>query len=169
MKYTSAQAAKLIRTLNEELDALSEMEEKSSAFTASLDENIEDVRPQYDFLETRKKECDLMERIRKVKHAVNLFNAGTVVPGFDMTIDRMLVYIPQLNERKRRLSEMALRLPKERNRAYASAGNTVIEYTYANYDVEEARRMLAEVTDTLAKAQTALDELNNSVTFEIEV
>ena len=37
-----------------------------------------------------------------------------VVDGFGITIDEMLVYIPQLTKRKIKLLKMKSRLPKER-------------------------------------------------------
>lgn len=42
-----------------------------------------------------------------------------------------------------------------------------MEYKYANYDIAQAEADLAAVTDELARAQTALDVVNNSVTLEI--
>lgn len=167
MQYTSAEAGKLLRKLNEEYQTLITKENKSSVFTAAVGENIDDVRPAYDFAETRTKIRDLQAKIRKVKHAINGFNLETTVPGYDMTIDQMLVYIPQLSEEKRLLTEMAGRLPKARTQAYGN--RTIIEYDYANYDVEEASRALEGVTDELSKAQTALDVVNNSKSFEIDI
>lgn len=167
MRYTSAEAAKLLRKLNEDYQALTQRESKASVFTAAVEENVEDVRPLYDFADTNAKMRELTEKIRKVKHAVNAFNLKTEVPGFQMTIDQMLVYIPQLSEQKRRLTEMAARLPKERVNSYGA--RTIVEYNYTNYSVEDAAKELAAVTDELAKAQTALDVVNNSEAFEIEV
>ena len=55
MKYTSAEAAKLLRKLNEEYQALIDREQKSAIFTAAVDEKLEDVRPAYDFAGTNTK------------------------------------------------------------------------------------------------------------------
>ena len=55
MKYTSAEAAKLLRSLKEELAALNAMQDRSAEFIAAVGEDIESVRPQYDFLETQGK------------------------------------------------------------------------------------------------------------------
>ena len=167
MKYTSAEAAKLLRKLNEEYQALVEREQKSAVFTAAVDEKLEDVRPAYDFAGTNAKLQELQTKIRTVKHAMNTFNLQTEVPGFSMTIDQLLVYIPQLSEQKRRLTELAARLPKARTQSYGA--RTIVEYDYANYDIEEAAKALEAVTDQLAKAQTALDVVNNSKTFEISL
>ena len=45
MRYTSAEAAKLLRKLNEDYQALTQRESKASVFTAAVEENVEDVRP----------------------------------------------------------------------------------------------------------------------------
>ena len=44
----------------------------------------------------------------------------------------------------------------------------IVEYRYANYDVEKAASDLSAVSDELARLQVALDVVNNSVTLEIE-
>jgi len=165
--YTSSEAAKLLRRLNEEHESLKSRENKCCTFNISLEEKVEDVRPEYDFTEVQERLELLEAQVRYVKHAINEFNTRTVVPGFDLTIDQMLVYIPQLSEKKRRLARMAERLPKERLDASGYGGKTIIEYRYANYDVKLAKERLAAVTDELAKAQTALDVVNNSAVMEL--
>ena len=169
MTYTSAEAAKLVRTLNEEQAAMKEKEAKTAVFVAALEENIEDVRPAYDYEAVQEAIKDLEGKVRKVKHAINLFNMTTEVPGFDMTIDQMLVYIPQLNERKYKLTQMAARLPKERQSSSGYGGKAIVEYKYANYDIEKAEADLKAVTEELAKAQTALDVVNTTATLELEL
>ena len=167
MKMTSAEAAKLVRELNETHEALKTKEKKSCTFVCSLNEDLESVRPAYLFEETQKELDRLEKRIRSVKHAINVFNMTTEVPGFDMTVDQLLVYIPQLSERKRRMAEMAERLPKERYDS-SSFASTIIDYRYTNYSPAAAEAALLWTTRELARAQTALDTLNNSVTFEVE-
>lgn len=169
MKYTSAEAAKLLRKLNEEQGALREKESKVSQFVASLEEDIESVRPVYDYKETQEKLAELEKKVRVLKHAINQFNLTTEVPGFGMTVDQMLVYIPQLSEKKRKLAEMATRLPKERMNAGGYGGKAIVEYMYANYDIAEAEADFEAVSEELAKAQTALDVVNNSATLEIDI
>ena len=95
-QITSAMAAKYLRKLNEEHDALLQKEKKSDTFTASVQEKIEDVRPEYDYAAVQLQLRDLEDRIRKIKHSINQFNLTQIVPEFNMTIDQMLVYIPQL-------------------------------------------------------------------------
>ena len=165
MKYTSAEAAKLLRGLGEELEAVYSAETASREFVAATVEDLESVRPKYDFAETQKEIERLQREIRKVKHAINLFNTTTVLPDLGMTIDEALVYIPQLSVKKNKLANMRNRLA--RTREYSRAGSNIIEYRYANYDIEAADAEFKRVSDLLAKAQTALDVVNNSVKFEI--
>ena len=165
MKYTSAEAAKLLRGLNEELGSVLNAETSSREFVAATSEDVESVRPAYDFAETQKEVERLRKEIRKVKHAINTFNTTTVIPELGMTIDEALVYIPQLSAQKSKLLIMRSRLAKTRE--YSRAGSSIIEYRYANYDIKVADEEFKRVSDLLAKAQTALDVVNNSVKFEI--
>ena len=84
MKYTSAEAAKLLRELNDRHDNLELQENLCSVFNAALGENIEDVRPEYDYRLVQDQLADLEQQIRKVKHVISMFNLTHLVPGFDM-------------------------------------------------------------------------------------
>ena len=104
MNYTSAQANKRLKKLTDEYVSLREKESRSREFRAAAGENVESVRPAYDYADTQRRLAELERCIRRIKHAINLFNATHTVPGFDMTIDEMLVYIPQLTRRKNKLA-----------------------------------------------------------------
>lgn len=170
MKYTSVEANKLLRKLNEEKSQLEAMERQSSTFNAALGEDIESVRPAYDYVKVQEKLIDLDSKIRTVKHAINLFNTNQVVPEFNMTIDQMLVYIPQLTIRKQKLQEMSMRLPKTRDNAIGFGRNSsIIDYRYTNYNPEQVKQDSQEVSDLLAKTQTALDVVNNLEKMEIDI
>ena len=169
-QMTSAMAAKELKKLNDKHDALISREKKSRVFTAAIQENIEDARPAYDFEETQNELRRIEESVRKIKHSINSFNLTQKVPGFDMTIDQMLVYIPQLTARKRKLSYMCDRLPKERcDNGGISRSSSIVEYEYSNYDIEQAEAEYSQVADELAKAQNALDNVNSTVEFEVEI
>ena len=168
MKYTCAEAAKVLRKLNEDLKVLRAKEMKGYRFTAAVDEDLASARPVYNYIQTQDEQLQIEAKIRKVKHAINRFNLETVIPEFEMTVDEMLVYIPQLSERKRKLTQMASFLPKERvSNGYQST--KIIEYTYTNYDLQQAADDLARVSDELARAQTALDVINNQGQLELEI
>lgn len=172
MKYTSSEAAKLLQKLNEELNEVKRMEAMSSTFNAALGENAEEVRPAYAFREVQEKIAVLQEKIRKVKHAINVFNCGQEVPGFDMTIDQILILIPQLNKEKGKLDAMANTLPKVRDNMqgpFRGNASNFIDYKYANYEISDAKAALKTVSDRLSQAQTALDLVNSTVQFELEL
>ena len=86
--------------------------------------------------------------------------------GFHMTIDEMLVYIPQLTQRKNKLADMKARLPKERVEEYGRQSN-IIDYTYANYDLAAVEADYEKTADELSRAQLALDAVNQRDTFEL--
>ena len=169
MLVTSAQAAKLLRQLNDELRALQLKEANSNSFVAAIQEDVESVRPEYNFKKMREAQTEVERRIRKVKHAINVFNTTTIVPDFNITIDEMLVYLPQLSKQCEVLSKMRDAMPKVRISSGYSGGGSIIDYRYANYDIEEVGKCYTELSDTLAKAQTALDLINSTVEFEINI
>lgn len=168
-EMTSAMAAKELKKLNDQHDALVKKEKKSSVFTVAIQENVEDVRPAYDFGQTQEELQQLEQKIRILKHAINRFNLTQEVPGFGMTIDQMLVYIPQLTARKQKLDKMRDRLPKERAevRSFGRTSN-IVEYDYSNYDIRQAEDAYRKIMDELAAAQNALDHVNSTITFEVE-
>lgn len=169
MQYTSSEANKLLRRLHEERDALIEREKKSSIFLAAMGEDPESVRPAYDFSAVQKTLDELDQKIRIVKHAINRFNLEHTVDGFAMTVDQILVYIPQLTAKKQKLGQMKNRLPKQREMPHTFSRGNIIDYSYANYDISLVQAEYETVTDELARAQTALDVLNNTKTMEIAI
>ena len=170
MKMTSAQAAKLLKKFNEEYVVIAELEDQTRTFNAALGENPDTVRPDYDYKKTQEKLAEVENKTRRLKHAINMFNTTHTVPGFDMTVDEMLVYIPQLTKRKEKLARMRATLPKSRVKSDRYGSNTnIIDYVYTNYDIEAVKADYEKVSDELSKAQTALDKLNNTETFDIDI
>ena len=125
------------------------------------------MRPDYDFAKTQSALAEVERKIRKLKHALNVFNSTTVIPEFDMTIDEMLVYIPQLTARKNKLSSMKDKLPKVREQSRTNS--SILDYRYLNYDVNEVAAEYEKAADTLASAQNALDAVNMTLTLDIEL
>ncbi|MBR4201246.1 MAG: hypothetical protein IKQ91_08240 [Oscillospiraceae bacterium] len=169
MLFTSAKASKLLRKLNEELQKLEIREDNSKTFLASLEEDPESVRPDYDYSAMLVQMTELEQRIRKLKHALNVFNSTTVIPEFGITIDEMLVYMPQLTHRCSRLSAMQNVMPKARAEAGYGHVSTIIDYRYVNYDIEQVTKDHEALSDTLARAQMALDLVNSTVQFDIDI
>lgn len=125
MKYTSAQANKLLKKLNDEYSALLDKEQRSRDFRAAMGEDIESVRPAYDYAKTQARLEELEGAIRRLKHAINRFNTTQVVDGFGITIDEMLVYIPQLTKRKSKLLEMKAGCPKSALKSSTAGSRTL--------------------------------------------
>lgn len=171
MQYTSSEAAKLLHTLKDEEQALLSKEHLSSTFVAAIEEDVESVRPAYSYSETQQKLAEVREKVRRVKHAINCFNVTQQIPELGMTIDQVLVYIPQLTAQKAKLDRMRNRLPKQRDEGggYYGRSKTIVEYTYANYDIEAAEKDYDQISAELSKVQTALDVVNNTVKFEIDI
>ena len=53
MKYTSAEAGKLLKKLNDDRASILLREENGKEFLAAVGEDIESVRPDYNFKETQ--------------------------------------------------------------------------------------------------------------------
>lgn len=167
MKLTSAEANKMIRALKDQYRLLFSQEENVVSFIAATTENVEEVRPSYSYEETAAKYDEIERKIRKIKHALNVFNSTTKVDGFDMTIDEMLVFLPQATDRLRKLSGMLAK--PEKSRAENTGRTNIIEYEYLNYDLEKVRQDYDALMDRKSRALSALDVLNNTVQFEVEL
>jgi hypothetical protein len=131
MQCTSAQANKILKKLAEERERLLSLERAGTVFIAATTEDKESARPEYSYKDTKKALAKIEADIRVIKHAINVFDTTHFVEGFDNTGDQMLIYIPQLVERKYQLSQMAQALPKQR---LTSNGRTnLIEYQYVRF------------------------------------
>ncbi len=167
MEYTSAEANKLLKKLNDTYQALLYEEEQSSTFLAAMGEEPETLRPDYDYSEMQVKLKELERKIMAVKHAINLFNTTHTLEGFGLTIDQALVYMPLLSSRVKKLAEMKARLPKAREKQERYSGVNIIDYRYINYDRSTAADDYEKAFDELCRLQTALDAANNAERFEI--
>lgn len=171
MKYimTSAEAAKFLKKLNEQKKMLLCEERRSCVFNASLGEDVDSVRPKYDYEQTQTALRSCNNKVMLVKHAINRFNTTQFVGDTGLTIDQILVRIPQLTEMRDRLDGMQGLLPKQRSSVAGIGSNTVIDYKYANYSVDRAKEDFVAVSDELRALQTALDIVNTTVKMEFEL
>ena len=160
MKYTSAEANKLLKKLNDEYAALLEKERRSRDFRAAMGEDVASVRPAYDYAKTQAHLAELEENIRRIKHAVNCFNTAQSVDGFN---------IPQLTKRKSKLLEMKSKLPKERVEEQYGRQSNIIDYTYTNYDLAAVEADYEKAVDELSRAQLALDAVNQREIIPVEL
>lgn len=163
---TSAAAHKLIRTLEDEKSLYNSLELNSSVYTLSDGEGEE--KPEYDYKKVHSSILKIDEKIRKIRHAVNLFNTTTVLPSLNITVDEALVKMAQLNARKDKLDMMRRRLPKQRINSFMNRSKTIIEYEYTNYDIEEVKEDYNKINEEIIQIQLALDICNQTQSIQIE-
>ena len=165
MKMTSAQANKLLSKLKDDLVYIMTKESQSRVFNAAVGEDVEAVRPEYSYINTQAAIDTLEKKIRKVKHAINVFNTTTVLPEQGITIDEALILIPQLTKKRNKLNEMKSRLPRTRVNNFR--GSNIIDYEIVNYNISQVEEDYDAVVEELSELQTALDTVNNTETFDI--
>ncbi|MBE5963114.1 MAG: hypothetical protein E7256_17335 [Lachnospiraceae bacterium] len=164
---TSAAANKWIKTLEDEKSYYLSCEAISSVYT--LAEGEEEEKPEYDYKATRDAVEKINETIRKIRHAVNVFNTTTLLPSLGITIDEALVKMAQLNARKQTLDMMRKRLPKDRVNSFMNRTKAIVEYQYTNYEIGEVNEDYKRLSQEIVDIQLALDICNQTQTFEIEM
>ena len=168
MKITSAEANKLLKTLNDDITAILEEEKQVCEFNVASGEDEDKLRPEYDYFDFQARLTALERKVRKIKHALNVFNTTTVVPGFDMTIDEALVYLPQLTRDVHKYSAMKSNPPRRRyDDRYNS--KSYIDYIVLNYDRTLVAKDYETERDMLCTLQLALDSVNTSKQFEVDI
>ena len=166
MKYTSAAANKLIKTLEDRKQYLLQKEANDSTYVLAEDEK-EDI-PAYDFKEYNDQIDELDTKIRTLKHALNIFNTTKVLP-IGITIDAALVEMAQLNNKLPRLDQMRKARNKTRLSGYDVARRDVAEYQYLNYDPDEVEAVYERNMKRVQQIQLALDRVNQTEEFEVDI
>ena len=87
MTYTSAQANKLLKKLNGEHAALLDKESRSKDFCAAMGEDVESVRPAYDYADTQNRLAELEQRYPDLKK--KLFGAMQRYPLYGWDLEKM--------------------------------------------------------------------------------
>ena len=64
---------------------------------------------------------------------------------------------------------MRKKLPREREEAGFGRSSNIVEYKYANYDIQNTEEDYLKTVDELAAAQNALDQVNSTVEFDVEL
>ena len=169
MLYTSAEANKLLNKLAEEKRLIEKDEDLKSTFNAATTEDPEKLRPDYSYGKTTGALEEINAKIRKIKHAINIFNTVTEIPEFGMTIDQVLIYLPQLSKRIATLRQMSSRMSKMRAPSTFGGKTGIIDYTYVNYDLIKVKKDYQELIALQAKIQTALDVVNSTEKMEIDI
>ncbi len=168
-KVTSAYANKMLRSLEEDKDFWRSKEKESYTYVAAINEKP--VIPEYDYSEVAATIEAIDEKIARIKHALNLSNATAKVKVGDseMSVDMILIKMAQYNKRKGVLDLMRKQLPKSREMIHYRARNAVPEYRYINYDLETVKNDYERISQIIMEMQIALDQYNQTVTFEVEI
>ena len=166
MKYTSASANKLIRILEDRKGYLLQKENNDSTYVQADDEKAE--IPDYDFNGCNEQIDEIDLKIRKLKHALNVFNTSTVLP-LGITIDQALVEMAQLNNKLPRLDMLRRAKNKTRLSGSMSSRRDVAEYQYLNYSTRDVEKIYERDLKRVQQIQLALDRVNQTVEFEVDV
>lgn len=166
MKFTSAQANKLIKSLEDKKSFLLQRERNDSTYVLADDEDYE--KPDYDFVESNKEIDELDKNILKLKHALNVFNTTTTLP-LGITIDTALVEMSQINNKLNKLDVMRKAKDKVRMSGYNAGRRDVAEYTYLNYNPKDVQEVYEKAYNRLQEIQLALDKANQTEEFEVDI
>ena len=156
----SATANKILKQSSDERARIVNFESSNCTYSYGKDECYENPN-NYKFSNTNEKIVMLDNDILKLKHAINVFNVTTKVPGKDITVDMALVALPLLQNRKHTLESM---ISKDNvSRRILSTG--VVEYTEIAYDKKEVELELQAVNKEIIDLQNGIDYVNLTVEF----
>jgi len=165
-KVTSAGANKILRKLQDDKEFLLDRERESCVYIKV--EGYSEEKPEYNYKNARDRIREIDEKIARIKHAINVFNCTTKLPNFeDMTIDRALIKMAQLNKEKDRLDVMRKRLPQSRKQERYGTSSSLVEYICANYDIEAAKSDYDAICDEIIQLQMDIDFVNQTELFEL--
>ena len=171
LKMTSAYASKLLKKLTDERNYLANIENSRNTYFA--DEGTEPVIPDYDYHETKQKISNLNDKIMMIRHAINLSNTTTLLQIGDkeLTVDSVLIRMPQLQAVKERLDDMRKNQQKEltRWRRWRYSIDEKAEIKYANYNIEDAKADYDKISSEIMMMQLALDRHNQTAEFEVDI
>ena len=167
MKITPDGAQKLIHSLEEERKQLVERINKLSTFVVAVSEgNPEELRPEFDFTGTVREIDCIDEKIRKIKHSRNIFNTTTLLPEETITLDEALVLMSMLNKNYAYFVKLGNRQAKERQ---SSTFDNKIEYSYTNYDIQEAKNYGKTMYERMLELQSKINLVNSTYNFELDM
>lgn len=165
--FTSASAAKFIKRLENEKGRLVAIEQNNSTYVLAQGEEGEP--PTYDYHEIVAHIDKLDEDIRRVRHALHAFNAHTLIPEEGITVDEALIQLAQMNGKLRRLERLRTVEPKRRLASGFFGGKGLIEYEYANFDVQSAFADYEDLYRRISDLQLRLDLVNQTETFTVDM
>lgn len=166
--YTSNSLQKLVEKLMDKKKKIINEIDRSYKFTASISEDLEilktenelDIKDCFDRINT------INDTILKIKHAKNEFNSTYVMPINGITIDKAIIELAMLNEKKSilfRLSEC-----KEKDRVVRPSGKEP-EYEYITYNRKLAKSLYDLTFDRIQSIQEELNSINSNIVIEVDI
>lgn len=160
MKKCNTELMKELKELEQEKESLLDFERENCKIRYLAGEEPLDNGYTYDGVRTALSDID--ERERKIKRALALSNATTLVEGFGMTIAEALVYLAQLTQNRYTLKLLASHKPMDRMTVSDS-----VEYEKALYDIQTAKADLKKIIKEINRLQMAIDRTNLNHMIEI--
>ena len=151
---TINEIGKRIGDLKTERERLIEKDKKLRVFRASEFEDLEKLRPDYDYVGLQSELDGVEEEIRNLTaKAISILTTQKVNEFHDMTVLDLLLYLRDLKEKEERLYEMTTHLEKERH----FSSSLLLEYEYINYDISKVEEDLRKTREELEKVRTFFD------------
>ena len=163
-RMSSDTANKTIKNLQAEVDSLLAAEERDMTYTYGVSETP--CPPVYSFADTQTQLTELRGKIAKLRHAINVFNITTPLPGYEeMTVDEGLGRMSLLHREKQRLYNMLQVPEKTRQRGYSQRE---ADFVCRNFDIHEVQAAYDIVCQGLMDIQQAINIANLTIQFEVE-
>ena len=163
MFFTISEMEKELEKYKERNRLLASIEEYNSTYDMCNGEDVDIVRPKYDYEKTQKELKENIEVIMCIKYAIDNALSTFTVPEYNMTLDELKMYIEYLDKRISRLYSLKMRSFFNR---YMYDG--IIEYEYRNFDIEEVEKDYDDATLELRRAKDTLYKYLATEEFETD-
>lgn len=168
IKVTSDAANKLIKKLEQEKGILTDKISKMSTFIVAITENYDQIKAEqeaeFNLNETISQIDEIDKKIITIRHAKSVFNNSVVMKN-GLTVGDNIIRLAILEREKGIYSGLATRQKKKRNTSL----NKDIEYTYLNYDLEDAKKKYDSVYTEISEIQEELNIVNSSAEYKFEI
>lgn len=168
IKVTSDAANKLIKKLEQDKNILSSKLSTMSTFVVAVTENYDQIKAEqaaeFDFNEIITQIDEIDKKIIAIRHAKSVFNNSTVMKN-GLTVGDNIVRLAILEREKSIYSRLATKQKKTRN----TSMNKDIEYTYLNYELEDAKKKYDSVYTEISEIQEELNIVNSSTEYKFEI
>ena len=176
MFFTISEMEKELEKYKERNRLLASIEEYNSTYDMCNGEEVDIVRPKYDYEKTQKELKENIEVIMCIKYAIDNALSTFTVPEYNMTLDELKMYIEYLDKRISRL--YSLKMCSFFNRSMCDGIieyedglrelNENEKYEYRNFDIEEVEKDYDDATLELRRAKDTLYKYLATEEFETD-